>query len=129
MTSSVFLPLRQALVAIALVFLTAADRAPKPSDTIQTPDLAIQEAERTRSAAVAGDRDAQFSLGELYYRIGRNTEAARWFRSAAQQNHPIAMSRLRTIESAVSVPQGKAYLILRAPTRVWIALTQLSEKQ
>ena len=60
-----------------------------------------------RSAAIAGDADAQFSIGETYLQ-GQNTDhklpvaerlskAARWFRRAAEKGHVPSQYRLATL--------------------------------
>jgi hypothetical protein len=60
-----------------------------------------------RSAAVAGDADAQFSIGETYlqgqnidYKLPvaeRLSKAARWFRRAAEKGHVPSQYRLATL--------------------------------
>lgn len=51
--------------------------------------------------ALAGDSDAQYKLGSMLYKgieIQRNdVEAFRWFRLAAEQNHPLALNHLGII--------------------------------
>ena len=54
--------------------------------------------ESLNKKALAGDAEAQFNLGEMYY-YGRDVphnyvEAAKWYRRAAEQGHIIAQSSL-----------------------------------
>lgn len=80
----------------------AADVAPAPAAETQAP-----EAESLRKAAVKGDANAQFSIGEGYLE-GRDSEqplpvserlskAARWFRRAAENGHAPSEYRLATL--------------------------------
>jgi len=60
-----------------------------------------------RSAAIAGDANAQFSVGEIYLNNGefdhtatvdeRLSKAARWFRRAAEKGHAPSQYRLATL--------------------------------
>jgi len=66
-----------------------------------------------RSAAAAGDRNAQYTLGRMYYN-GRGVQkdyatAAKWFREAANNGHIRAASSLASMYSdGKGVPQDYA---------------------
>jgi len=93
----------------------------KPASTPETPKgdfkaalgrKAYAEAfELARPAAEGGDRDAQFSLGWLYYG-GQGTDrdeekAAAWFQKAAEQDHLFAQLNLGTMyETGIGVGQS-----------------------
>lgn len=60
-----------------------------------------------RSLAKEGIADDQYRLGLRYERFARNyQEAARWYRMAAQQDHPDAMYRLCILsDRGLGLPQ------------------------
>ena len=57
-----------------------------------------------RQAAEHGDVDAQFTLGWCYYMgegVEENvSEAAKWYRKAAEQGHAAAKDALKRLENA-----------------------------
>jgi hypothetical protein len=67
----------------------------------------IGQSDGVREAAVAGNADAQFSIGEIYLRGDgvdrvlpveeRMSRAARWFRRAAEKGHAASQYRLGTL--------------------------------
>jgi eukaryotic-like serine/threonine-protein kinase len=67
--------------------------------------------ELARPAAEGGDRDAQFTLGWLYYNgqgVDRSDEtAASWFQKAAEQKHLLAQLNLADMyENGIGVPRS-----------------------
>ena len=79
-------------VAVCLATLMGCGNSPEkdasPADDIET----------MRKAAEAGDADAQYRLGVMYYGHGLvpldATEAAKWYRKAAGQGHASAQYKL-----------------------------------
>lgn len=80
-------------------------------------DWVVPEAEKYRKAAEAGDAEAQHSLGVAYAAgvwgvYQDRAEAERWFKKAADQDHPTAELNLANLYSSSSDPKfwdgGKA---------------------
>ncbi len=81
------------------------------------------KSESLRTAAVAGDAEAQFSIGENYLE-GRNADqklpvterlskAARWFRRAAEKGHAPSQYRLATLyELGQGAPKDQAQAMM-----------------
>jgi uncharacterized protein len=101
------------VLMISAAFLIAAAPAPKASSSA-VPTNAVKEGVDAwsrgdyptavsvwRPAAIAGDADAQFNLGQAY-KLGRGLPvdlamAEDWYRKAAQQGHPQAQDNLGLI--------------------------------
>ncbi|MCP9472974.1 MAG: sel1 repeat family protein [Nitrospira sp.] len=85
--------LKLLMVTMSLILLSGCVDSTK-SPYIGVHDL-VTRLDDARSLAEAGSADDQYRLGLRYELFARDhQEAARWYRMAAQQNHPDAMYRL-----------------------------------
>ena len=104
--------LRAALIALALILSAAPVSADLSEDALVA--FSIQDyqtaARLYRELAEQGDVEAQYSLGNMYYRgmgVPENyAEAAKWYRKAAEQGMAQAQSSLGSMyASGEGVPQ------------------------
>ena len=87
--------LRGLLVSLTVACLVLASLAARRTQQSEADQKLISE---IRMKAEGGDAQSQFQLGEEFYSGGRvlsdKVEAAKWFRAAAEQNHPLAQTQL-----------------------------------
>lgn len=93
-----------------LLFLVCAAHAAIPKSRVKTSDLSI---EQLQEAAQAGDPDAQYALGYLYYygrRVRQNRHKARnWIKRAAVQDQMQARAALAILNSQRSHVHAKKH--------------------